>query len=540
MFTSSGNAADNRMREFLKQLKSRNSNPENRRWIYLPYDQLSDQFGLLSRGQPEELGILLVENPRKAARRPYHRQKLAWILCQQRQFALEQAERGVAVDYCVGDYAQEVQRRSCLVARPAEWELRQELRAFEFVDHEGWLTTREQFLSLGEPPWRMDAFYRKVRQDTGILMERGKPLGGKYSHDSENRKPWKGQPPAPLPPRYPINWLKQEVAALIQSKFQRHPGQLDLESIPLTQAEIEHYWIWVQRECLPYFGPYEDAMSRQFPRLFHSGLSPLINLHRLPPRRILQDVLALDLPLACKEGFVRQLIGWREFVRHVHESTDGFRSLWPASSQPADGGWSNWTGQSWPGVTAGASPNQLQADLDLPPAFWGEASGLDCLDTVVADVWREGWSHHITRLMVLGNLATLLGYSPRQLADWFWVAYIDAFDWVVEPNVLAMATYASGQLMTTKPYVSGAAYIHRMSDYCKSCRFDPGSTCPITPLYWAFLARHREQFEKNPRVSMILKNLDKRDQPRDARVLEHVRAVLANGKQLLSGLPAEG
>lgn len=349
-------------------------------------------------------------------------------------------------------------------------------------------------------------------------MHNGKPLGGKYSHDAENRKPWKGQPPAPTAPRYQSTWLKQEVQELIEGSFSPHPGQLDMESIPLTLEEIEDYWGWVRRECLPHFGPYEDAMSIYSSGLFHSRLSPLINLHRLTPRRVLQDVLQLDLPLPCKEGFVRQLLGWREFVRHVHESTDGFRDLWPQAEEAADGGWSNWSGQQWGSQAGGAAPNFLRAEHDLPPAFWGEPSGLECLDQVVADVWREGWSHHITRLMVLGNLATLLGYSPRQLADWFWVAYIDAFDWVVEPNVLAMATYASGELMTTKPYVSGAAYIDRMSDYCKHCRFDPKKDCPATPLYWAFLQRHRQHLEKNPRMRVILKNLERRDLAADEAV----------------------
>lgn len=520
------------MKHFLGQLKQINPSPQGRRWLYLPYDQLSDQFGLLAREKPEELGIMLIENPHKAARRPYHKQKLAWILIHQRQFALEQAARGVCVDYRVGLYAEEFKKRPCEVARPAEWELRQELAGQEFLRHEGWLTSRDQFLALGDPPWRMDAFYRKVRQDTGILMHNGKPLGGKYSHDAANRLPWKGQPPAPQPPRYPDNWLKQEVQELIQGHFSRHPGQLDISVIPATLEEIEHYWQWVQSECLPHFGPYEDAMSASEPGLFHSRLSPLINLHRLTPGRVLQDTLRLDLPLPCKEGFVRQLLGWREFVRHVHESTDGFRSLWPESKIEAEGGWNQWTGQQWGAEKAGADPNFLGADAPLPPAFWGQPSGLNCLDSVVADVWREGWSHHITRLMVLGNLATLLGYSPRQLADWFWVAYIDAFDWVVEPNVLAMGTYAAGNLMTTKPYVSGAAYIDRMSDYCKACQFDPKKNCPITPLYWAFLQRHRDHLATNPRVKVILKNLERRDLEADAQLREEVRAQLQQGKKL--------
>lgn len=487
---------------------------------------------MLARENPNQLALLLVENPDKAARRPYHKQKLAWILTQQRQFALEQAERGVHVRYRVGDYRQEVDQLDCVVARPAEWEMRQELAHRDFLEHEGWLTSTRQFEQLGDPPWRMDAFYRKVRQETGILMDRGKPLGGKYSHDSENRKPWKGSPLPPTPPRYPSGWLKEEVQELIQSQFSHHPGLLDLSTIPLTLAEIEDYWTWVKRECLPFFGPYEDAMSRSFPNLFHSRLSPLLNLHRIAPARVVKEVLELDLPLASQEGFVRQILGWREFVRHVHDQTDGFRKYWPESQQPADGGWSNWKGKPWGGESGGADANFLQADAALPAAYWGEPSGLECLDSVVAEVWKYGWSHHITRLMVLGNLATLLGYSPRQLADWFWVAYIDAYDWVVEPNVLAMATYGAGDLMTTKPYVSGAAYIHRMSDYCKSCQFNPQKNCPLTPMYWAFLHRHRDLLGKNPRVSAILKNLEKCDPDQDERIRLKVRQELSQGKRL--------
>ena len=165
----------------------------------------------------------------------------------------------------------------------------------------------------------------------------------------------------------------------------------------------------------------------------------------------------------------------------------------------------------------------------LPPAYWGKPSGLGCLDRVVADVFREGYSHHITRLMVLGNLATLLDVSPRALTDWFWFAYVDAYDWVVEPNVLAMATYGAGDLMTTKPYISGSAYLDRMSDYCASCRFDPKSTCPVTRLYWAFLGRHEAQLAGNQRIAMPLRSLAKRspeERARDARVFEWVSHAL--------------
>jgi deoxyribodipyrimidine photolyase-related protein len=256
-------------------------------------------------------------------------------------------------------------------------------------------------------------------------------------------------------------------------------------------------------------------MSTKSTNLFHTRLSALLNLHRILPGRVVRDALALEIPLASKEGFVRQILGWREFVRHVHDATDGFREH--------------------AGIDGGAAPSFLGADNPLPPAYWGRRSGLECLDRVVEGVWAEGYSHHITRLMVLCNLATLLDVSPRELTDWFWVAYVDAYDWVVEPNVLGMGTFAAGDLMTTKPYVSGAAYIDRMSDYCEGCALDPKTTCPITPLYWAFLERHRERLAGNPRMRLPLSSLKRRNDDRrrrDAAIFEKVRDELDRGQRL--------
>jgi deoxyribodipyrimidine photolyase-related protein len=253
----------------------------------------------------------------------------------------------------------------------------------------------------------------------------------------------------------------------------------------------------------------------------------------------------MDIPIGSKEGFIRQVLGWREFVHHVHEATDGLRELPGAvpaiADRPGDGGWSRWSGSSWPsagGTTdpdGGAMPNHLEAGRPLPVAYWGQPSGLACLDRVVEDVWRDGWSHHITRLMVLSNLATLLGVEPRELTDWFWVAYTDAYDWVVEPNVLAMGAFAAGELMTTKPYVSGAAYIDRMSDFCSGCPFDPRADCPITSLYWAFLDRRRDRLGSNPRMRVVLNALRKRPRARldhDRAVCRWVQEQLARGKTL--------
>ena len=177
----------------------------------------------------------------------------------------------------------------------------------------------------------------------------------------------------------------------------------------------------------------------------------------------------------------------------------------------------------------------------MPRAFWGRPSGLACLDGVVEDVWREAWSHHITRLMILGNIASLIDISPRDLSDWFWIAYADAWDWVVEPNVMAMATHGVGNLMTTKPYIAGANYISRMSDYCRNCHFDPKKNCPIANLYWAFLDRHKASLESNPRMGTVMMSLRKRtDEKRhhDRAIHEWVSASLQRGERLTpSGIP---
>ena len=598
--------------------------PASRRWLFVAYDQLSDQIGPLAEEDPGDLGIVLVETSWKPRLRPYHVQKLATLLTSQRHFALEQAERGVAVHYL---FSEEPYSEALRTARAelgldergeplrmqeaAEWELRRVLEPLvedghvEVVPHGAWLTTTQQFCEHAgeEPPWRMDRFYRGVRQDTGLLMDGDSPEGGRYSFDGDNREAWSGEPEAPDTPTFEVDEITAEVGALIEERFADHPGALRLEAIAASRDDVERLWQWALERCMEHFGAYEDAMSSRSSGIFHTRISPLLNLCRLLPERVVHDVAQADIPLNSKEGFIRQVIGWREFVRHVHRETDGLRRLpgkrsgqsgrnekseqidWrevPALDAPGDGGharWQEWLedrdsqaddgGEDAADVTpvdarwpldadaaqesseaesdllvqlGGAAPSELGSDGELPPAFWGAPSGLRCLDTVVEDVWREGYSHHITRLMVLGNLATLLDLSPRQLTDWFWVAYADAYDWVVEPNVLGMATFAAGELMTTKPYVSGAAYIHRMSDYCGDCAFHPKKTCPITRWYWAFLERHAEALEGNQRIAMQLRSAQKRSDPEqelDAAYFETARELLEGGELLTPEVFAE-
>ncbi len=549
------------MSAFARALAERQPDPGGRRWVYIAYDQLSDRIGPLADAKPAEVGIVLIENAWKGDRRPYHKQKLALVLANQRHFALEQAARGVAVRYIstYGRYRDALHPLASELGmlqamEPAERELRADLEplvesgALKLVAHDGWLTTAQQFQASqakGAPPWRMDAFYRHVRRASGILMQDGKPVGGKYSLDAENREPWHGEPAAPTPPSFPVDEIKQEVGDLIRQRFDRHPGDLDLPALPATAADAESLWHWARTHCLTEFGPYEDAMSARSAGLFHTRASALLNLHRLLPERVVQDALHSEAPLNSVEGFVRQVLGWREFVRHVHRATDGFRSLPDGApklaKQPGDGGFRAWSGEAWPasegvaGLDGGAAPNALGSTRSLPAAFWGVRSGLRCVDHVVSEVWTSAYSHHITRLMVLANIGTLLDVTPRELTDWFWVAYSDAYDWVVEPNVLGMGAFALGDLMTTKPYVSGAAYINRMSDYCDECAFDPKRNCPITHLYWAFLDRHRETLGQIPRLRLPLASLAKRAPERrrhDQAVYRWVQETLAAGATL--------
>ena len=496
-----------------------------RRWVFASYDQLTDRVGPLSSESPGNLGLVLVETTWRPRQRPYHKQKLAMEIASQRHFALEQARRGVAIRYLTGDETYEELLAPVLekvgplhVMEPAERELRTSLAplvssgSVEVVPNETWLSTRSQFeKSIGAAgTWRMDRFYRRVRQDSGILMDGKKPTGGKYSFDAENRKAWRGEPVAPDPPTFEVDEIKREVFELVEARFGDHPGRLDATALPASQDEAERAWSWAKTSCLQHFGPYEDAMSTKSAGLFHTRISALMNNGRLLPRRVIEDALALDLPLASQEGFVRQILGWREFMRHVHFETDGFRRL-----------------------PEGIPDNVLDATEPLPDAYWGAPSGLACLDHVVDEVWKTGYGHHITRLMVLSNIATLLGLEPRALSDWFWVAYVDAYDWVVEPNVIGMGTFALGDLFVTKPYVSGAAYVNRMSDYCGDCAFSPKKDCPLTPLYWSFLERNEEALTGNVRMAMPLRSLAKRDPDKraaDREIRARVLAALREGR----------
>ncbi len=513
------------------------------RWVWLAYDQLNTSFIDALPETTGTTGVVLIESTHKAKQQPYHQQKLAVLLSNQRHFALELQRSGIPVLYLLSarPYAHVLEELGASLGhihafQHAERSTRLEVVGLETTgvlmvhEHPGWLTSRKWFVdSVGEqPPFRMDAFYRTVRQHTGWLMEAGKPVGGKYSFDAENRFPWKGEPAAPSPPVFDLDEIDSEVAVMVEQRFKHHPGAVDMTSVPTSAEDIERAMRFAM-EVLPWFGRYEDAMSEQSRGLFHSRLATLLNLHRVWPADLVKCALGSGAPLNSVEGFVRQLI-WREYVHHIHDVTEGFTRLDIARASSTRG--AGWSGG---GEVDDGHPNFLQQSRRLPMAYWGQKSGLRCLDASVESVMEDGWTHHIPRLMVLSNLANLMDIDPRELTDWFHAAFIDAYDWVVEPNVLGMGTFALGSVMMTKPYVSGSAYINKMSDHCSACAFHPKKNCPITSMYWAYLYRHRTAFAGNHRMAIAMKNVERRSDEQkatDEATYLHVVKTLEQGESL--------
>lgn len=472
------------------------------RWVFLPYDQLRPDHPLLE-GDPRETGLIFIESSAKPARRPYHKQKLVLLLSAMRHHALSLAQRGHPVLYRFSDRwydaaLTDIQVRfgigSIEAMEPAEHELRESLRRVPGlrVQPDALFVTDRDFYRKVFPragQRRLETFYRAARRKTGLLMDGDAPTQGRWNYDEDNRRAWTGEPPVPPRPSLQRDAITREVMELVRTRHPEAFGEIEPFDWPVSAEDANRLSDHFFDVLLPHFGPFEDAMHAGEHALFHSLLSASINLGMLDPlalcRRAERAYREGRAPLQSVEGFIRQVLGWREFVRHVFDEH----------------------------ASAYEACNALQAELPLPDWYWGRASGMNCLDTAVRQVVQRGHSHHITRLMVLSNLATLLGVDPHALNRWFWFAYVDAYDWVVTPNVLGMGTYADGGLFASKPYVASGKYIQRMGrTLCAGCRFDPRRTagphaCPLNHLYWDFLDRHRALFARNPRMSNALSTL---------------------------------
>lgn len=337
---------------------------------------------------------------------------------------------------------------------------------------------------------RMEFFYREMRRKTGVLMDHEKPLGDAWNFDTENRQSFgKGGPgPIPKPIAFPVDRTTQHVMKLVRHRFSEHPGKLESFDWPVTRTEALLALEDFISHRLPLFGAYEDAMWTEEPVLYHSRLSAALNLKLLNPREVIaaaeQAYRQERAPLAAVEGFIRQILGWREFVRGVY----------------------------WQFMPGYQERNGLGAELPLPSFYWTGQTEMHCLRQALQQTLELGYAHHIQRLMVTGLYALLLGVNPRAVHQWYLAVYVDAVEWVELPNTLGMSQFGDGGVMASKPYAASGKYIQRMSNYCKGCRYNPSeatgpNACPFTTLYWDFLQRHRSLLAQNQRMAMQLKNL---------------------------------
>ncbi|MEO7027190.1 MAG: cryptochrome/photolyase family protein [Caulobacteraceae bacterium] len=473
--------------------------------------------------------ILQVEAREEATYIPQHKKRLAFFFAAMRRFAKEQRATGRVVHYSPLDdpgnrrtlwdelvgRAEELRPERIIVLEPGDWRVRERLAALdlpiEFRADRHFLCSREEFdvFAGDQPRLVLETFYRSMRLKLGLLIEPGgEPTGGKWNFDAQNRASFgrAGPPPIPPPPRFARDATTREVLALVERAFPDSPGRLDGFDLPVTRQQALACLGAFVTTRLPLFGQYEDAMRAGEPVLFHSHLSGLLNLHLLDPREVVEAVVAnpADAPLNSVEGFVRQVIGWREFVRGVY----------------------------WRFMPDYAERNALGADLPMPAFYWTGETDMRCLAQSIGHTIDHAYAHHIERLMVLGLFCLLLGVRPHDVHRWHMSMFWDAIDWVSLPNALGMSQYGDGGLIGSKPYVAGGNYINTMSNYCRGCRFDPTKSvgedaCPFTTLYWDFLARHRETFASNRRMRYPYLNLARKDAAQLTMIRRQADAIKA-------------
>lgn len=496
------------------------------RLILVLGDQLTTGLSALREGDPETDVVVMAEVMAEGSYVPHHPQKIILILSAMRKFAMELREAGWRVAYSRLDDPEnshsitgELLRRAAehgavevLATRPGEWRLIAALEGLplpvSLLPDERFLCSQTDFAAWaeGRKALRMEYFYREMRRKTGLLMEGDNPAGGQWNFDHENRKPAKPDLLRPRPLRFAPDGVTEGVIALVAERFS-HFGTATPFGWATDRAgallALRHFIT----QSLPRFGEEQDAMLSGDPTLSHALISPYLNIGLLGPLEVAQAAEAAwragAVPIAAAEGFIRQIIGWREFVRGIYFLTG-------------------------PDYVA---RNALGHDRALPPVYWGAETKMACMGHAVSQTRDMAYAHHIQRLMVTGNFALLAGVDPAEVHRWYLAVYIDAFEWVEAPNTIGMSQFADGGVVGSKPYVSSGAYIDRMSDYCGSCHYSVKEksgpkACPFNLLYWDFLLRHRESFAGNPRMAQMYQTWDKMDAGHRARVRADAAAFL--------------
>ncbi|APZ52351.1 cryptochrome/photolyase family protein [Salipiger abyssi] len=485
-------------------------------------DQLTRGLSSLEDLDPENDVVLMVEVREEARYVRHHKQKIALILSAMRHFAEALRGEGISVDYVTLDDADNSQSFSDELARavkrhdpdrvvvtePGEWRVWEMMSGWEEAlglpveirEDTRFYCSRDGFAAFakGRKSLRMETFYREMRRRTGILMADGEPEGGQWNFDKENRKSLPRDLRPPRRDRFAPDKVTRQVLDLVAERFDDHFGDLDRFGWAVTRedalAALDHFIA----DALPCFGDYQDAMKAGEDFLFHGLISPYLNLGLLEAAEVCERAEDAwrkgDVPLNAAEGFIRQILGWREFVRGVY----------------------------WTEMPEYAETNHLNATRDLPWVYWSGETAMRCMSEVIGTTRRNAYAHHIQRLMVTGNFALLAGVAPAQIEEWYLAVYADAFDWVELPNTHGMAIHADGGLLGSKPYAASGSYINRMSDYCRGCDYDHKKrtgegACPFNYLYWNFLMENEERFADNPRMALVYKTLSRFDpEERDA------------------------
>ena len=495
-------------------------------------DQLTERLASLAAADRATSVVLMMEVAAEATSVRHHRKKLAFLFSAMRHFAQSLRAAGWTVDYVRLDDPANSQSFDGEVARAAarhgasrivtveagDWRVMDAQAAWgaltgldcEILPDDRFLVSRAEFAdwASGRKRLVMEDFYRMMRRRTGLLMDGAEPAGGQWNFDAENRKaPARGMR-YPAVPGFAPDAATAAVLDLVAARFGAHFGDLLPFAHPVTRAQALECLADFIAHRLPHFGDYQDAMVAGEDQLFHSQLSPFINCGLLLPLEVCAAAEAAyragAVPINAAEGFIRQILGWREYVRGIH---------WVA-------------GRDYP------ARNHLGATRDLPGFYWTGDTDMRCLAEAVGATKRHAHAHHIQRLMVLGNFAMLAGVDPFQVHEWFLAVYDDAYEWVETPNVIGMSQFADGGLMGSKPYAAGGAYINRMSDYCRGCRYKVKQrtgpdACPFNSLYWDFLARHREALKGNQRLWRMYDGWDRFDANEQAAIRAQAAGFLA-------------
>ncbi len=498
-------------------------------------DQLAPDLSSLTACDPALDMVLMCEVAEEATYVRHHKKKIIFLFSAMRHFADELRGLGWRVVYTklddagnAGSFAAEVARavaahcpQRFVVTEPGEWRL--------FEGMSGWAarfglpvdvrpdtrficsTTDFAVWASGRKQLRMEFFYREMRRKTGLLMNGDKPAGDVWNLDHDNRKPAKANLFMPEPAHFQQDAITREVVALVKSRFANHFGDADPCWFAVTRADAEAAFDRFVAEGLANFGDYQDAMLADHKFLYHAVVSMYLNCGLLDPLAICRKVVAAyasgAVPLNAAEGFIRQVIGWREYVRGVY----------------------------WLKMPGYATSNVLNHTRALPDFYWTGETEMACVRAAVTQTKEEAYAHHIQRLMVTGNFALLAGISPQALHEWYLAVYADAYEWVELPNTIGMSQFADGGLLASKPYVASGAYINKMSDYCKGCAHDVKvrtgvQACPFNALYWDFIARHAATIKTNPRMAQMVRTYDKFEDAEKVRIADSAATFLAGLK----------